>query len=154
MRREQSNWPPAIITMSVILFVILGAMWLEDRFSPTVALAIGIVLGGSFLIIVGWMLALATMRSTLQASSDWNHDMASTERYRQLTLKELVRGDSAERSARARIDVIDAKRVDAIAQQRAGLLVDLERQKYQQPAGSALQWGDEEDDKGSFQTWE
>jgi hypothetical protein len=145
--RRSSGTPAAIITVAITLFVIGAALWMEDRFSPTVALVTFITIAGAFLIVVGWMLALATMRSTLQATSDWNHDMAGTERYRQQAFKELVRSDG-------QIRVLDAKRIDQIAQQRAGLLVDLERQRQQgqQPAGKYLTWDNEGD--GQYQEWE
>jgi hypothetical protein len=46
----------------------------------------------------------------------------------------------------------DARRIDQLAQQRAGLLVDLERQRLQPPAEKHLTWDNE--GEGQYQEWE
>jgi hypothetical protein len=80
-----------------------------------------------------WWLGLANNRSTLDAAAGFNEALTTTEKHRQMTWREQARGDAASQKVDAQLRVLDAKRVDQLAQQRAGLLVDLERQK-QAPA--------------------
>jgi hypothetical protein len=42
------------------------------------------------------------------------------------------RDDRAERRAHATMDVVDAKRIEHLPQQRAGLRLDVERQRWEQ----------------------
>ena len=97
---------------------------------------------GAGLVIIGFVLNMASTKYTLNSAAEFNRGLAETEKYRQLTQREVARGDSHWHKANAQISVLDAKRVDQMAQQRAGLLVDQQRQA-QQPSDDF--WDDKAD---------
>lgn len=155
MERRSGSTAAIVITVSVVLFTMIGVWWIESRFGSTTAI---LVIGGLFgviCLVVGYLLNMASTKHVLAAATDFNRDLAESERYRQATQRELVRGEREAFSARAKLDVIDMKRVDQIAQQRMSLLMDLERQKMQPAVASAPTWMvDDDDDGSSFQSWE
>jgi len=156
MERRSGSTAAIVITVSVVLFVMVGVWWIESRFGSTTAI---LVIGGLFgviCLVVGYLLNMASTKHVLSEAANFNHDLAESERYRQATQREFVRGEREAFSARAKLDVIDMKRVDQIAQQRMSLLMDLERQKLQQPvAAHASTWMlDDDDEGGSFKSWE
>lgn len=144
------------ITIAILAFVCVAAWWLESRFDATVAI---MVLGGALgviCVVVGYFLSMANTKYTLNSASQFNHDLAQSERYRQMTGREYARGEREAFAARAKLEIIEAKRVDQIAQQRAGLLVDLERQRWdenQRQKQKAAMWDDDEP-AGSMSEWE
>lgn len=143
MNERHNSAPIMWIVVSIFAFIGVGVWWLESRFDSTVAV---IVVGGIFgviCLVIGYLLSLANTKSTLAAAADFNHDLASVEKYRQQAFRDLMRADN-------QIRVLDARRVDQIAQQRAGLLVDLERQKNQ----PAQTWSVDDDEDGEIQVWE
>jgi len=139
---------PIIITVTIALVLGVGVWWMESRFGPTFAMAVVGSLIGALLVIAGNMLSLANSRSTLDAAARFNESLAMTEKHRQLTHREYARGEAANQKAEAQLRVLDAKRIDQLAQQRAGLLVDLERQKQ----APAQRWSD--DDGGEYKSWD
>jgi hypothetical protein len=143
-----------IVIVAALVFIVIAVSWLQTQFGANTAL---MVLGGTLGIICfsgGALLAYGISRATLNAASDFNHDLAGTERYRQMTGREHARGEREAFNARAKLDVIEAKRVDRIAQQRAGLLVDLERQRWEGQQKQIPQWATDDDNGGTFQEWE
>lgn len=137
-----------VITLTIAVFLVGAVWWLESRFSPTVAI---MVIGGLFGVIcfaAGGLLMHASSRSTLDIAARFNEALAMTEKHRQMTYHEQARGDAAMQRANAQLTVLDAKRVDKLAQERANVLVDLERQRR----SAAPKW--ENDEGGYFQSWD
>lgn len=134
----------AVIWLGVLGFICLAVWWIESRFSPTVVVMIlgGLVVGGA--IVLGFALASANTRHTLDSVAKFIAADAQVDRYRMGSMKEIARGDAYMQRAAAQMQLVDHKRIDQLAQQRAGLLVDLERQR-QQPEQGATQWGWDED---------
>ncbi len=154
-RNSGKSCTVVIIVVAVLAFVCIGVWWMESRFGPIFAMAVVGSLLGAILVVVGNMLGLANSRSTLDAAARFNEAMAQTERHRQLTYREQARGDVALQKAHAQLTVLDAKRINGLAQQRARLLIDLERQRLEQ--SQVLQkahWTVEDSDNEQFQTWE
>lgn len=156
MYRERVNHGSGLIVVCVLIFIGVAVWWLESRFSSTVAI---MVIGGLFgvlCLIAGYMLNLASTRHTLETAARFNEALATTERHRQMTFREHARSEREAFNARAKLEVVDAKRIDQIAQQRASLLMDLERQRYRQDQARQIpQWAvDDEGDDGQFQTWD
>lgn len=141
------------VTIAVLLFVCVAAWWLESRFGANVAM---MVLGGALgviCIIVGYMLSMANQKFTLHNAAQFNRDNATVERYRAATDKEIARGEREAFTARAKLDVIDARRVDRLADQKAKLLVDFERRRNEE--ARRPQWSvDDEEEDGRFREWE
>ena len=123
------NWPLAIITLAVLFFAGLAMWWMESRFGSTFAMAIVGSMVGALLVISGLLVGLANTRSTLENAADFNRSLAVTERARQGTYKEGARLERDAFNARARLEMVDTRRVDQLAQQRAKLLIDLDRER-------------------------
>ncbi len=127
--RPRRNWPGAIIVIAILGFVLVAMWWMESRFGATFAMAVVGALVGAGLVIAGLLVGLANTRSTLSNAADFNRSLALTERARQGTYREGARGEREAFNARAKLDMIDARRVDQMAQQRARLLIDLEAER-------------------------
>lgn len=141
------------VTIAVLVFICVAAWWLESRFGASVAI---MVLGGALgvvCIIIGYLLSMANQKFTLHNAAMFNRDNATVERYRAATDKEIARGEREAFAARAKLDVIDAQRVNRLAQQQAKLLVDLERQRIEETK-RPTQWAVDDDDDSRFSEWE
>ena len=123
------NWPLAIIVLAVLFFVGLAMWWMESRFGSSFAMAVVGSLVGALLVVIGLLVGLANTRSTLENAADFNRSLAMTERSRQGTYKEGARLERDAFNARARLELVDVRRVDQLAQQRAKLLIDLDRER-------------------------
>ncbi len=132
-----------IVIIVILVFVGIAVKWLSDQYGAVMTGYVLLGLGFAAMIGLGWVLALATMKTTLNSQSDFNHSSAEVERYRQMTTRAIARGDTHWHKANAQISVLNAKRVDQLAQQRAGMLVDHQRQA-QQPIEQDF-WDDEAD---------
>lgn len=142
------------VLIYALAFVGLAVWWLESRFGANTAM---MVLGGTLGIVcfaAGGLLVAAVQKATLGAASDFNHDLANTERYRQMSQREGFRGEREAFNARAKLDLLDAKRIDQLAQQRAGLLVDLERRRIEEAKRLPMWSVDDDDEPGSLSEWE
>lgn len=139
----------AVKLLAALGFICLAVWWLESRFNAEVVI---MVVGGLFGVACfagGALLISAHTRHTLDSVAKFNQADAQVDRYRMASMKEIARGDAYLQRAASQIQVIDAKRIDSLAQQRAGLLMDLERQRNQQP--QPAQWGtDDFDGDGAF----
>lgn len=136
--------------------VILAVWWLESRFDALVAvLVIGTIVGALFFT-AGAFLSHAIAKSTMQNLTRFADSDAQTDRYRMQSFKTLAQGESAMQRAAAQLTVLDARRVDQIAAQRAKLLTDgINREP--QPQENAWTWDDDEqpaNSGASYQMWE
>jgi Zn-dependent protease with chaperone function len=142
------------LTGIVLGFITLAVWWLQREFGASMAIvAVGAVLGVVCLI-VGWLLSLATQRTTLQAAGQFNADLAGTEKARQAAYREGARLEREVYTHQSRMVEMDARRVDQIAQQRAKLLTDVERQRMElqyraQQTQQADAWRGPEGDAGA-----
>ncbi len=108
-------------------FIVLVSWWAEDRFGSGVVLMIWGGTLGLIAFTAGAFLAARISRNTLESVADFMDANAQTEKGRALLFREHARGEREAFSARAKLEVIDARRVDLLAQQRAGLLMDQSR---------------------------
>lgn len=139
-----NNNSTPITIIAVLGFICLAVWWIESRFGTSTTGYVLLGLGLVTALAVGWVLSLATMKATLGAQTEFNRQDAQTDRYRMMSYKENARGEAYERKAQAQISVLEARRVEQLAQQRAKLLTDVERQKWQmqqqQPATTEDDW--------------
>ena len=141
--------------LAVFAFVGVAVWWLESRFDALVAvLVVGTIVGAVFFA-AGAFLSHAISRSTMQNLTKFADSDAQTDRYRMQSFKSLAQGDAAMQRAAAQLTVLDAKRVDALAQQRARAIAAEQRQL---PAPADL-WGMDDDNVdaqsgATFQVWE
>jgi len=105
-------------------FVVMATWWLEDRFGSAVAIMMwgGVAALAAFS--GGAILSHRIGRATLESVADFMESNAQTEKNRAQLYREYARGEREAFSARAKVEVIDARRVDQLAQQRAALLSD------------------------------
>lgn len=142
------------ITALVLGFIILGMWWLETRFGA--GMAFNVLMGITHLVAfaAGAVLSFAITRGSLRAVNEYAKTDAQVDRYRQQSFKEQARGDSAFKRAAAQMGVIDARRLDRLANDRAKAILQRDREA-QRPVDS-WSWDDQEDDDDSLATtgWE
>ncbi len=148
-QERRSGSMAGIVVIAVLIFIGMAMWWLESRFGATAALMIIGSLVGAALVIIGFVLNMAANRHTLSAATEFNRALAETEKYRQLTAREVAKGDSAWQRTNAQITLMNEKRVHQLADQRARLLVDHERQQ-QQPQATEWDWAGEDTDADSW----
>ncbi len=121
------------VTIVVIAlgFIGLSGWWLETRFGPDMTVAV--LLGITHLLAFagGAVLSFAITKGSLRSVNDYAKQDAMVDRFRLQSFKEMARGGAAREKANAQIDVINTRRVDRLASERAKLLMDLERQKWE-----------------------
>lgn len=136
-------------------FICLAVWWLQGAIGQDYTLLVIFALVGVILFAGGALFAHMNQRQTLDAITKFNANDARIDAARMQTFKLMAGGDAAMQKAAAQLTVLDAKRVDRIADQRAKLLTDTERAKWEaqqrRPAqADAWTW---DDDAGSFQQW-
>lgn len=127
MHSHDGTWGFLKLAISIISVFVIG-WWLESRFGASVAV---MVIGGALGIVVfagGAILSLAVQKNTMMGIAKFNADDAKVDQYRMQSFKALSGGEAALKKAQAALTVLDAKRVDNLANQRAKYLVDNQRQ--------------------------
>lgn len=159
MDSRRSNSGMATIIVTLTLLIVVGVWWVESRFGATMTGYVLVGLGGVICLIIGFILSLASTKSAMQTAADFNRDNAGVERYRQQTFREHARGDSHERRAAAQITVLDARRVDQLAAQRAKTLIDAEHERWKlqrqnEERRQLPAWADDDGGGDTFSEWE
>ncbi|MFN8493150.1 MAG: hypothetical protein U0350_36440 [Caldilineaceae bacterium] len=127
---QNGNNSTPVIVLAVIGFICVAVWWIESRFGTHITGYVLLGLGLVLALVVGWILSLTTMKTTLNAQIDFNRQDAQVDRYRQQSFKALATGEAAERKADAQLRVLDARRVDQIANQRAKALLDVQQERW------------------------
>lgn len=142
--------------VSVLGFIGLAVWWLDGAIGKDYTVLVIFALVGVFLFAGGALFAHINQKQTLNAITRFNADDAQIDKFRMASFKAMAQGESAMQKAAAQLTVLDAKRVDQIAMQRAKALTDgIERQP--QPSSNAWTWDDDEQpasNGASFQVWE
>ena len=147
-----------IVTMIVIpAFITLAVWWLESRFDALVAVLVVGTLVGAIFFAAGALLSHMIQKSTLSNVTNFAQRDAQTDRYRMQSFKAMAQGDAAMQRAAAQLTVLDARRVDGLAQQRAKMLAG-PAPVAEQPSGDVWSWDDgdeaEQTNGASFAVWE
>jgi hypothetical protein len=108
----------ALIAIAGGLFV----WWLESRFGSLIAVMSLGLLGGALFFIAGALFAQRHTQIVLDNVSDFMADMADTEKSRQAVAREYARMEREAARAALTGEVLSARRVDQLAQERAKLL--------------------------------
>lgn len=153
------------LVASLALLVLIGYSVLEyidSRFGSGVGIIVSAIMLGTFVTMAIVFLTMTAVNRTHEAAGeDLSHGiqyivrpMAEAARLQ----REYARAEVAGLAGRAKIEVMEAKQVDRLANQRAGLLIDLERQKWQQAqqAQGAPAWNavDDDDDNSDVQYYQ
>jgi len=147
------DWGRVVTIIVIPAFITAAVWWLESRFDSLVAV---IVIGGLFgaiFLAAGVLIAHVIQKSTLHAVTTFAQRDAQTDRYRQQSFKAMAQGEAAMQRAAAQLTVLDAKRVDGLAQQRAKVLAG---PVAEQTTGDVWSWDDEQPagDGSTFAVWE
>lgn len=139
--------------LTVLGFIVLAVWWLQGAIGQQYTLLVIFALVGVIIFAGGALFAHMNQKSTLDALTKFNANDAQIDRYRMASFKAQSQGEAAMQKAAAALTVLDAKRVTQIADQRAKMLVDGQRQA--QPAQSET-WAWDADDAtvgDDFQEW-
>ncbi len=80
MYSERRNTSGAgLVVIVVLIFIGVAMWWLESRFNATVAIMVIGSLIGALLVIVGFVLNMASTKYTLNSAADFNRGLAETE---------------------------------------------------------------------------
>lgn len=149
------DWGRVITIIVVPAFITAAVWWLESRFDSLVAVIVIGGLFGVFFFAGGAFLSHMIAKSTMQNVTQFAQKDAQTDRYRMASFKAMAQGEAAMQRAAAQLTVLDAKRVDGLAQQRARMLAG-PGPVAEQP--TSWSWDDDQDvDQGggaSFAVWE
>jgi hypothetical protein len=149
--------PRFLTILSVLIFVFVAVWWLESRFDALVAvMVIGTLVGAAFFSF-GALLSHMIAKSTMSNVTQFAQRDAQTDRYRMASFKAMASGQAAMDRAAAQLTVLDARRIDGLAQQRAKLLAG-PAPVAEQPTGDVWSWDDDmeagQTNGASFSVWE
>lgn len=129
--------------------------WMEERFGSEIAALAAFVFIGMIALTTGILLAVKVMKHTLNAFTDAQASTAEVYRANAGVSKEYARMQRDNNAIEGKYRLIEDKRVNQVADQKARLLMDLERQRWEaqaqarQPQTAAPVWamdGGEGDD--------
>ncbi len=123
-----------VIVIALVALVGYGTAravgWAESRFGTTwTAAAVLCLIGVGIYMLSQWM-AQRGVKHTLDAVADFQASNAEIYRANAGADRERARLAREEFAANARVITVDAQQTRRIAQQQAGLLVDLERERW------------------------
>ena len=145
--------------VTIIGAIFWAVSWIAGIVGGEVTL---IVVGAIVLVIVfaaGALFMHMNQKMTLDAFNKANANDAQIDRYRMQSFKAMASGESAMQRAAAQLTLLDAKRVDRLAQQQAKLLTDAERDRLDAQYAAQTKQGadawtwDDDDNEAEFQEW-
>ena len=142
--------------LSVFVFIGISVWWLDGAIGKDYTVLVIFALIGVIIFAGGAMYGHVNQKMTLDAITKFNANDARIDAARMQTFKSMAAGQSAMQKAAAQLTVLDAKRIDKIADQRAKMMIT-----DQQAANSTDEtwtWDDEDEYAGSgddadFKVW-
>jgi len=138
-----------IIVLVIVGGIVLGGWWLQQNFGPIATISI---IGGVFaagFMALGILLNQRNTRHTMETLVAHHESIAQTRRADAGVERERVRLEREQFGHYARMTTIDVQDSRRLARQQAGLLVDLERQRWEQQQAQqapAAAWAMDDDD--------
>lgn len=147
-----------IIVLVIVGAIVLGGWWLQQNFGPIATISIvGGVFAAGFMAL-GILLNQRNTRHTMETLVAHHESIAQTRRADAGVERERVRLEREQFGHYARMTTIDVQDSRRLARQQAGLLVDLERQRWEQQQAQqapAPAWAmDDADDGAGVQYYE
>lgn len=139
----------AVFLAVLFAFLAVPVWWLESRFGSISAIA---TVGGFIGVAVfagGAAMASKIQHNANQHTADIIASVEETRGRYAMVQREYARQDREQLAAYAKFQTIDVQRVNQLADKRAGLLVDLERERWdlqQQVQRPAAAWAMDDDD--------
>ncbi len=121
-RRGDVLWDRVALAALIVIFVFVGVWWLESRFDSLVAVMTLGLIGGAAFFVGGALFNQRNTKMTLENAADFLHEVSTTQSKAITVSGQYARMERDAFNQRAKLDVIDAKRVDQLAQQRAKAL--------------------------------
>jgi hypothetical protein len=145
------------LNMALIIgFLCLAVWWIQTNFGALSALAtVGGALGAGLLYLgvrIGGNLVTGAHRDALENFTASHASVEETRGRYAAVQREYARQDREQLAAYAKFQMIDVQDSRRLARQQAGLLVDLERQKWEQQAQQAqpaAAWAMDDDNDGA-----
>lgn len=142
-----------VVVIAIVALVGYGVAqsvsWAESRFGTTwTAAAVLCLIGVGIYMLSQWM-TQRSVKHTLDAVADFQASNAEIYRANANVDRERARLAREEFAANAKVQLLDVQRVNQLADKRAGLLVDLERERWdlqQQVQRPAAAWAMDDDD--------
>ena len=141
-----------IIVLVIVGGIVLGGWWLQQNFGPIATISI---IGGVFaagFMALGILLNQRNTRHTMETLVAHHESIAQTRRADAGVERERVRLEREQFGHYARMTTIDVQDSRRLARQQAGLLVDLERQRWEQQQAQqapAAAWAMDDDEDGA-----
>jgi hypothetical protein len=147
--------PDSFVSIFIAGVVGLGVLvwFVNQQLGSTAAL---VVVGGTFGAIMwmgGSVVTHATVKATMENLSEFNRADADIDKGRMAAFKAMAGGAAAQQRADAQIQVLNARRIDQIAQERARLITDNVRKQDEQSTSWDV-FNDEDADVDSFVQWD
>ena len=121
-RRGSVLWDRVALAALTVIVVFVGVWWLETRFGSTIAaMTLGLV-GGAAFFVAGALFNQRNTKVTLENAADFLHEVSTTQSKAITVSGQYARMERDAFNQRAKLDVIDAKRVDQLASQKAKYL--------------------------------
>ena len=136
--------------------IYLAVSWMEQRFGAPVAAAAAFSILGCIILGAGVVLNQRSTKHTFDMIADLRASDAEIRRADTSVERERARLERDQFNHNARFAMLDMQRVNRLAQQQAGLLVDAERERWNlQHQAPAPAWAmDDADDGAGVQYYE
>lgn len=115
------------IVLSSIGIVGLVGYWLNGEVGSDKLVMLLFGLSHLVAFVAGALLSTSITRGAIKLLNDYAKNDATVDRFRLQSMKEAAKSDVPYRKAEASMQIIDAKRVDRLAQDRAKLIINQER---------------------------
>ena len=132
--------------------IYLAVSWMEQRFGAPVAAAAAFSILGCIILGAGVVLNQRSTKHTFDMIADLRASDAEIRRADTSVERERARLEREQFNHQARLTMFDVQDSRRLARQQAGLLVDLERQRWEQEQAQqapAPAWAMDDDDDGA-----
>ena len=107
----------------IFVFIGISVWWLDGAIGKDYTVLVIFALVGVIIFAGGAMYGHVNQKMTLDAITKFNANDARIDAARMQTFKSMAAGQSAMQKAAAQLTVLDAKRIDKIADQRAKMMI-------------------------------
>lgn len=132
MSEQRVLWDRVAMGVLIIAPLVALVWWLESRFGALIAvMSLGLLAGAAFFML-GALFNQSQSKLTMENVADFIDSMAQTEKARQGVAREYAKAEGHILKKRADLEVLDARRVDQIAQSRAKMIAAQNSQDAQE----------------------
>jgi hypothetical protein len=116
-----------LLSLALVIGLVFGTIaavnwWLETRFGANIAILTWGAAGGIICVALGILFTMIVQRSTITGVSDILHDNANVSKAQIGVYREYARSEREAFKERAKLDVLDERRIMKLADQQARLI--------------------------------